>query len=197
MGRAAIQGAVMAEYHGLGTMEFLLDQTGHYYFIEMNTRIQVEHPVTECVTGIDLVKLQIRLAAGETLPEVPLGSSIDGHSIECRINAEDPDRGFTPCPGRIDAFHQPGGPGVRVDTHIYAGYTVPSHYDSLLAKVVTHGADRDEALARMERTLDELVIEGVKTTIPFHKRVLRHPGFREGRIDTGFIERMEQEARAS
>jgi acetyl-CoA carboxylase biotin carboxylase subunit len=197
MGRVAIKGADMVGYHGLGTMEFLLDEAGRYYFIEMNTRIQVEHPVTECITGVDLVKLQIRLAAGETLSGIHPGSSIDGHSIECRINAEDPDRGFAPCPGRIEAFHQPGGPGVRVDTHVYAGYVVPPHYDSLLAKVITHGTDRDEALARMERTLDELVIEGVKTTTPFHKRVLRHPEFHEGKINTGFIERMEQEARAS
>lgn len=197
MGHAAIRGAEVVGYHGLGTMEFLLDETGHFYFIEMNTRIQVEHPVTESITGIDLVKFQIRLAAGEALPKTHPGSRIDGHSIECRINAEDPDRGFAPCPGRIEAFHQPGGPGVRVDTHLYAGYVVPPHYDSLLAKVITHGADRDEALARMERTLDEIVIEGVKTTIPFHKRVLRHPEFREGKINTGFIERMEQEARAS
>ena len=197
MGQAATRGAEMVGYHGLGTMEFLLDEQGRYYFIEMNTRIQVEHPVTECVTGIDLVKLQIRLAAGEALPEMPSASSLDGHSIECRINAEDPDRGFAPCPGRIEAFHQPGGPGVRVDTHIYAGYTVPPHYDSLLAKVITHGADRNEAIARMERTLDELVIQGVKTTIPFHKRVVRHPDFCEGKINTGFIERMEPEPRAS
>jgi len=193
MGQAAVRGAEAADYLGLGTMEFLLDGSGNYYFIEMNTRIQVEHPVTECVSGVDLLKLQIRLAAGELLPFAQGDIQLEGHSIECRINAENPDKGFAPCPGSIRVFHQPGGPGVRVDSHIYSGYTVPPNYDSLLAKVITHGSDREEAIARMERALQEMVIEGVDTTISFHQKLLRHPDFRMGRVNTGFMEKMERE----
>ena len=190
MGAMAVRGARAVNYLGLGTMEFLLDSEGNYYFIEMNTRIQVEHPVTELVCGLDLVKLQIRLATGERLPLTQAEVKMAGHALECRINAEDPNNGFSPCPGSISAFHQPGGPGVRVDTHLYAGYTISPNYDSLLAKVITHGADRDEAIVRMIRTLDEMVIEGVKTTIPFHLRVLTDERFLSGMIDTGFVETM-------
>lgn len=188
MGEAAVRGARAVNYLGLGTMEFLLDSQGAYYFIEMNTRIQVEHPVTEMVCDTDLVKLQIRLAAGERLPVTQSGVRMRGHAVECRINAEDPGNGFAPCPGRIDAFHQPGGPGVRVDTHLYAGYTVSPNYDSLLAKVITYGSERPEAISRMIRTLEEMVVEGVKTTIPFHLKVLADERFRSGRFDTGFVD---------
>ncbi len=193
MGQTAVKGAESADYLGLGTMEFLLDGSGNYYFIEMNTRIQVEHPVTECVSGVDLLKLQIRLAAGERLPFSQGDIHLEGHAIECRINAENPEKGFIPCPGAIRVFHQPGGPGVRVDSHIYSGYTVPPNYDSLLAKVITYGSDREEAIARMERALQEMVIEGVDTTISFHQKLLRHPDFRMSRVNTGFVEKMEKE----
>jgi len=171
-------------------MEFLLDHSGNYFFIEMNTRIQEEHPVTELACGLDLVKMQIRLAAGEGLPMRQHEVRMQGHALECRVNAEDPDNNFAPCPGNIEAFHQPGGPGVRIDTHLYAGYTVSPNYDSLLAKVITYGVDRDEAIARMIRTLDEMVIEGVKTTIPFHLKVLVDERFRSGRFNTSFVETM-------
>ena len=158
--------------------------------MEMNTRIQVEHPVTEMVTGADLVKEQIRVAAGLPLPEGE--ATITGHSIEVRINAEDPYRNFQPCPGVITAYHPPGGPGVRVDTHVYAGYTVPPYYDSLLAKLIVHGRDRAEALARLGLALDTFILEGVTTTIPFLARVIRHPDFVAGTIDTQFLEREPQ-----
>jgi acetyl-CoA carboxylase biotin carboxylase subunit len=162
-----------------GTVEFLVDRSGQFYFIETNTRIQVEHPVTELVTGFDLVREQVRIAAGE-----PLGYRQDairwsGHAIECRINAEDPEH-FTPSPGRVTAWVPPGGPGVRVDSHLAAGYIVPPHYDSLIAKIVVHGRDRAEAVARMHRALSETVVEGVKTTIPFHLKVLADPTFLAG-----------------
>ena len=178
MGAAAVGLAAAIDYVGAGTIEFLLDEDGSFYFMEMNTRIQVEHPVTEMVTGHDLVKEQIRVAAGEPLSfgETPL----IGHAIEVRINAEDPYRNFQPCPGLITAYHPPGGPGVRVDTHVYAGYTVPPYYDSLLAKLIVHGRDRAEALARLGQALDSFILEGVKTTIPFLARVIRHPDFVAG-----------------
>ncbi|MEK6596916.1 MAG: acetyl-CoA carboxylase biotin carboxylase subunit [Gemmatimonadota bacterium] len=188
MGEAAVQLASAIHYVGAGTIEFLLDTDGSFYFMEMNTRIQVEHPVTEMVTGFDLVKEQIRIAAGEKL-SIREASGLRGHSIECRVNAEDPYRNFQPSPGLITAYHPPGGPGVRVDTHIYAGYTVPPHYDSLLAKVIVHGRDREEALARMGQALDSFILEGVTTTIPFLARVIRHPDFAAGKIDTKFLER--------
>jgi acetyl-CoA carboxylase biotin carboxylase subunit len=188
MGEAAVQLASAIHYVGAGTIEFLLDTDGSFYFMEMNTRIQVEHPVTEMVTGFDLVKEQIRIAAGEKL-SIREASGLRGHSIECRVNAEDPYRNFQPSPGLITAYHPPGGPGVRVDTHIYAGYTVPPHYDSLLAKVIVHGRDRAEALARMGQALDSFILEGVTTTIPFLARVIRHPDFAAGKIDTKFLER--------
>ncbi|HPF60414.1 MAG: acetyl-CoA carboxylase biotin carboxylase subunit [Gemmatimonadetes bacterium] len=187
MGQAAVQLAAAINYVGAGTIEFLLDEDGSFYFMEMNTRIQVEHPVTEQVTGWDLVKEQILVASGTPLREDPI--ALSGHSIEVRINAEDPYRNFQPSPGLITAYHPPGGPGVRVDTHIYAGYTVPPYYDSLLAKLIVHGRDRAEALARLGLALDTFILEGVTTTIPFLARVIRHPAFVAGDIDTKFLER--------
>jgi acetyl-CoA carboxylase biotin carboxylase subunit len=189
MGAAAVALAAKIGYLGAGTIEFLLDPDGNFYFMEMNTRIQVEHPVTEMVTSFDLVKDQIRIAAGEPLSFGGDGTRLRGHAIECRINAEDPYRNFQPCPGLISAYHPPGGPGVRVDTHVYAGYTVPPYYDSLLAKVIVHGNSRQEALARMGQALDSFILEGVTTTIPFLSRVIRHPDFVAGRVDTRFLDR--------
>ena len=189
MGAAAVQLAKNIDYVGAGTVEFLLDRDGSFYFMEMNTRIQVEHPVTEMVTSFDLVKEQIRVAAGEHLSFKGNGAYLRGHAIECRINAEDPYRNFQPSPGLITAYHPPGGPGVRVDTHVYAGYTVPPHYDSLLAKVIVHGNDRQEALQRMGQALDSFILEGVTTTIPFLARVIRHPAFVAGEVSTRFLER--------
>jgi acetyl-CoA carboxylase biotin carboxylase subunit len=192
MGAAAVQLASAIGYVGAGTIEFLLDEDGAFYFMEMNTRIQVEHPVTEMVTSYDLVKEQIRVAAGEKLKLKLVGNRLRGHAIECRVNAEDPARNFQPSPGLITAYHPPGGPGVRVDTHIYAGYQVPPYYDSLLAKVIVHGNSRAEALARMRQALDSFIIEGITTTIPFLGRVMRHPDFVAGRVDTKFLEREPQ-----
>jgi acetyl-CoA carboxylase biotin carboxylase subunit len=192
MGEAAVKLAESIGYVGAGTIEFLLDQDGSFYFMEMNTRIQVEHPVTEMCTNFDLVKEQILVAAGEALSFVMNGNRLRGHAIECRVNAEDPARNFQPSPGLITAYHPPGGPGVRVDTHIYAGYTVPPYYDSLLAKVIVHGNSRDEAIARMRQALDSFIIEGVTTTIPFLGRVMRHADFIAGRVDTKFLEREPQ-----
>jgi acetyl-CoA carboxylase, biotin carboxylase subunit len=189
MGEAAISLSAAIGYVGAGTLEFLLDTDGKFYFMEMNTRIQVEHPVTEMVTGFDIVKEQIHVAAGDPLGLPAELNGLRGHAIECRVNAEDPARNFQPCPGLITAYHPPGGPGVRVDTHVYAGYTVPPHYDSLLAKVIVHGRDRTEALARMGQALDSFILEGVTTTIPFLARVIRHPAFVAGDIDTRFLER--------
>ena len=192
IGDAAVKLAEAIGYVGAGTIEFLLDTDGSFYFMEMNTRIQVEHPVTEMCTNFDLVKEQIRVAAGEPLSLVMNGHRLRGHAIECRVNAEDPSRNFQPSPGVITAYHPPGGPGVRVDTHIYAGYTVPPYYDSLLAKVIVHGNTRTEALARMRQALDSFIIEGVTTTIPFLGRVMRHPDFVAGKVDTKFLEREPQ-----
>jgi acetyl-CoA carboxylase biotin carboxylase subunit len=189
MGEAAVSLAAAIGYAGAGTLEFLLDTDGSFYFMEMNTRIQVEHPVTEMVTGFDLVKEQIRVASGAALSFPAELNGLRGHAIECRVNAEDPARNFQPCPGQITAYHPPGGPGIRVDTHVYAGYTVPSHYDSLLAKVIVHGRDRAEALARMGQALDSFILEGVTTTIPFLARVIRSPAFVAADIDTRFLER--------
>jgi acetyl-CoA carboxylase, biotin carboxylase subunit len=190
MGAAAVKAAQAIGYVGAGTVEFLLDPEGRFYFIEMNTRIQVEHPVTEVITGLDLVKEQIRVAAGEPLsfPEVP--SFNRGHAIEFRVNAEDPDRGFAPSPGLITTFHPPGGPGVRIDTHIYAGYTVPPFYDSLLGKLIVSGNTREEAIVRAQYALDSFVVEGVFTTIGFLSRITRDPDFESGKLDTGFVARM-------
>ncbi len=189
MGRVAVQAAEAVDYEGAGTVEFLLDEDGRFYFMEMNTRIQVEHPVTEMVTGMDLVKDQIRVARGEPLGYRQKDIVVRGASIECRINAEDPAT-FVPSPGTIHAFHIPGGPGVRVDTAAHAECTVHPYYDSLIAKLVVHGRDREEAIARMRRCLRLMVIEGVKTTIPLHQRILEDPDFRAGRYTTRFLERL-------
>jgi acetyl-CoA carboxylase biotin carboxylase subunit len=188
MGEAAVRGAKAINYVGAGTIEMLLDHDGSFFFMEMNTRIQVEHPVTEMLTGVDLVKEQIRVAAGEPLSvlETP---PLNGHVIECRINAEDPSRNFQPSPGRIDVFHPPGGNGVRVDTHAYAGYTVPPYYDSMIAKLIVHGRDRAEALAKMRLALDTFIVQGVHTTIPFLRRVMDDPNFVKGDFHTKFLER--------
>jgi acetyl-CoA carboxylase biotin carboxylase subunit len=188
MGEAAVRAAEAANYVGAGTVEFLLDSDGRFYFMEMNTRIQVEHPVTEMITGIDIIKEQIRVAGGEKLGFRQDDVQFRGHAIECRINAEDPDNRFLPHPGRISVFHPPGGPGVRVDSHAYAEYTIPPYYDSLVAKLIVHDNDRASALKRMERALDEFVIEGIKTTIPFHLRVLRDERFRRGEYDVTFLD---------
>ena len=188
MGDAAVRGAKAIEYVGAGTIEMLLNEDNSFYFMEMNTRIQVEHPVTEVLTGIDLVKEQIRVASGEKL-SIKLPIERRGHVIECRVNAEDPARNFQPSPGRIDVFHPPGGPGVRLDTHVYAGYTVPPYYDSLLAKVICQGRDRPEALKRMQVALESFIIEGVTTTIPFLGRVMANKTFQSGKVDTEFLER--------
>jgi acetyl-CoA carboxylase biotin carboxylase subunit len=188
MGEAAVRGASAIRYVGAGTIEMLYNEDGSFYFMEMNTRIQVEHPVTEMLTGIDLVKEQIRVAAGEKLSvkELP---PLRGHVIECRVNAEDPARNFQPSPGRIEVFHPPGGPGVRLDTHVYAGYTVPPFYDSLIAKLIVQGRDRQEAIRRMHMALESFIIEGVTTTIPFLGRVMMHKRFQAGDVDTKFLER--------
>ncbi len=190
MGAAAIRGVEAIGYVGAGTVEFLLDRNRRFYFLEMNTRIQVEHPVTEEVTGYDLVKEQLSVAAGERL-SLPDEVEIRGHAIECRINAEDPDNGFRPNPGKITTFHPPGGLGIRVDTHVYSGYTVPPYYDSLIAKLIVRARNRDEAIARARLALEMFVIEGVQTTIPFLKQVLDHNDFRSGDIDTHFLDRFK------
>ena len=189
MGEAAVRAAEAIGYVGAGTVEFLLAPSGEFFFIEMNTRIQVEHPVTEVTTGLDLVKEQVRVAAGERLsfPESP---EHRGHGIEFRINAEDPDRGFAPSPGTIATLHQPGGPGVRVDTHAYPGYVVPPFYDSLLAKLVVWGATRDEAVVRGREALESFVVEGISTTIGYLARLTRDEAFVAGEVDTGFVARM-------
>ncbi len=189
LGKAAIRAAEAIGYVGAGTVEFLVDQENRFYFIEMNTRIQVEHPVTEMVTGIDVVKEQIRIAAGEPLRLSQRDVTFTGHAIECRINAEDPRNDFRPSPGTVTTFIPPGGPGIRVDTHVYAGYTIPPYYDSLIAKVIAWGKDREEAISRMKRALQEFDIGGVKTTIPFHLRVLENAFFRRGEIYTNFVQR--------
>ena len=189
MGETAVKAAAAIGYVGAGTVEFLLDQDGHYYFIEMNTRIQVEHPVTEVTTGFDLVKEQIRVAAGEPLSFPDIHLAHRGHAIEFRINAEAPDRNFAPSPGQIATFHPPGGPGVRLDTHVYTGYYVPPFYDSLLAKLIVSGNTREEAIVRARNALDSFVIEGVDTTISYLSEITRDEGFLSGDLDTGFVER--------
>jgi acetyl-CoA carboxylase biotin carboxylase subunit len=189
MGDAAIKGARQAEYRGAGTVEFLVDEDGHFYFMEMNTRIQVEHPVSEEQADVDLIKEQIRVAAGEPLGYAQEDIQLQGHTIECRINAEDPDFDFRPGPGTITSFHLPGGHGVRVDTHAYAGYVIPPYYDSMIAKLIVRDRTRESAINKMKRALGEFIIEGVPTTIPFHLKVLSDPDFVAGRFDTGFVER--------
>lgn len=190
LGKAARRATRAAKYVTVGTIEFLFDGKKEFYFLEMNTRIQVEHPITEIVTGIDLIKEQIRLAAGEKLGYDKDDVKILGHAIECRINAEDPDYNFAPSPGKITGLILPGGPGVRVDTHVYAGYNVPTHYDSLLGKLIVGSSrGRAAAISRMERALREFYVEGIKTTVPFHKKVMAHPAFRSGEFATNFIEK--------
>lgn len=177
-------------YEGVGTIELLCDNELNFYFMEMNTRIQVEHPVTEMITGIDLIKEQIRVAAGEPLRITQDDVVLRGHAIECRVNAEDPDKNFMPCPGSIDGYVAPGGPGVRVDSHAYPGYKIPPHYDSLVSKIIVWGADREEAIARMKRALNEYAVTGIKTTIPFHITLMDNPHFVEGKeVYTDFIVR--------
>jgi acetyl-CoA carboxylase biotin carboxylase subunit len=191
MGEAAVRAAQAVSYVNAGTVEFLLDRSGRFYFMEMNTRLQVEHPVTEEVTGVDMVKEQIAVAAGERLSFLGWELTPRGHAIEFRINAEDPVR-FTPSPGRIAAFHPPGGPGVRVDTAAYQGYVIPPYYDSLIAKLIVNGRNRAEAISRGRRALDLFVVEGIQTTIPMHRRILDEPDFLDGRLSTRFMERFAQ-----
>ena len=188
LGTAAVAGAKKINYRGAGTIEFLVDKDKNFYFMEMNTRIQVEHPVTEMVTRVDIVKEQLRIASGEGLRFKQEDIKFDGHAIEVRINAEDPDNNFAPCPGKIESFHVPGGPGIRVDTHVYAGYVIPPYYDSMIAKLIVWGENRGEALSRMRRALKEFIIDGVKTTIPFHQKVMEDSRFTSGDFDTSFLE---------
>ena len=187
MGEAAVSLARKVGYENAGTIEFLLDTDGRFYFMEMNTRIQVEHPVTELVMGVDLVKMQLQVAAGHRL-QVSSGLRPRGHAIECRVNAEN-SQTFRPSPGKIETFHPPGGPGVRVDTHAYEHYVIPPYYDSMIAKLIVHDQTREDAIARMSRALDFFVIEGVDTSIPLHRRIMDDPAFREGRLSTKFMER--------
>ncbi len=190
MGKAAIRIAELANYTNAGTVEFICDDKGHFYFLEVNKRIQVEHPITEEVTGIDLVKQQILISAGEQLRISQSDVTFKGHAIECRINAEDPFDDFRPSPGRIGMYYSPGGRGVRVDSHAYAGYTIPSHYDSMIGKLITFGKDRREAMEKMSRALGEFMIEGIKTTIPFEQAILQDPNFRRGVYSTNFVEQL-------
>lgn len=187
MGKAAVSAARAVQYEGAGTIEFLLDQYGNFYFIEMNTRIQVEHGITELVTGIDLIKEQIAVAAGSALSFVQEDIQMNGWAIECRINAENPAKNFRPCPGKVEKYLVPGGFGVRVDSCVYSGYVISPFYDSLIAKVLVWGKTRPEAIARMKRALSEFVIEGIDTTIPFHQQILDHEQFVKGQITTGFL----------
>jgi len=191
LGATVVDAAKAVQYANAGTFEFIMDQTGHFYFLEVNTRLQVEHPVTECITGIDIVKEQIRVAAGERLSVRQSEIEFRGHAIECRINAEDPDT-FVPSPGIIHAFSTPGGPGVRVDTYAHSECTVSPYYDSLVAKIITWGRDRNEAIARMRRTLEMTVVDGIKTTIPLQLRILAEPDFVAGKLSTAFMERFAQ-----
>ena len=188
MGAAAVTGAKAIGYLGTGTIEFLLGPGGEFYFMEMNTRIQVEHPVTEMVTGLDLIKAQILVATGEPLPWGQDEIRLEGHALECRLNAEKPDADFKPSPGQVKYFHSPGGPGVRVDSHLYSGYVVPPNYDSLVAKIICWGRHRTEAIARMRRALEETMIDGIETTVGFHLRVLEDEAFLRGELHTGFLD---------
>jgi acetyl-CoA carboxylase biotin carboxylase subunit len=193
LGEMAIRAIKSVNYVSAGTIEFLLDKNNNFYFMEMNTRIQVEHPVTELITGLDLIKEQIRIAAGERIHIKQEDIKINGAAIECRINAEDPDNNFAPCPGKIETLNLPGGPGVRIDTHVYSGYIISPHYDSLIAKLITHGHDRKEAIQKMKRALDELIIEPIKTTIPFHRELMNNALFLRGEISTHFVQDMLKE----
>src|SRR6186713_3395154 len=194
LGATIVDAARAVQYTNAGTFEFLLDDKGNFFFLEVNTRVQVEHPVTEWITGIDIVKEQIRIAAGERLSFKQSEVTFTGHSIECRINAEDPET-FVPSPGVIHAFSMPGGPGVRVDTYAHSECTVSPYYDSLIAKIITHGRDRTEAIARMKRTLEMTVVDGIKTSIPLHLKVLSEPDFIAGRLSTSFMERYMPDAK--
>jgi acetyl-CoA carboxylase biotin carboxylase subunit len=186
MGQAAIAGAMHIQYEGAGTIEFLVDKHGEFYFMEMNTRIQVEHPITEEVTDYDLIKEQIKVAAG--IPISGRNYYPKMYSMECRINAEDPSNGFRPSPGRITTLHIPGGHGVRIDSHVYSGYTIPPNYDSMIGKLIVSGQSREEVIVRMKRALQEFVIEGVKTTIPFHIKLMDDPGFKSGNFNTKYLD---------
>ncbi|MBI88968.1 MAG: acetyl-CoA carboxylase biotin carboxylase subunit [Candidatus Marinimicrobia bacterium] len=190
IGAAAVSGAKAVNYIGVGTVEFLMDSQKNFYFMEMNTRIQVEHPVTEMVTGIDLIKQQIKMHAGEVCPEMD-NFQLRGHSIECRINAEDPANNFMPFPGEITSFHMPGGKGVRVDSHAYAGYVIPTQYDSMIGKLIVHAKNRDRAIVRMQRALEETIIDGPKTTIPYQMAIMKDEIFKKGKFDTSFLEKFK------
>ena len=189
MGNAAIKAAKTAGYTSIGTVEFLVDKDNNFYFMEMNTRIQVEHPITEMRTGIDLVKTQIKIATGEELKIKQKDVEFKGHSIECRLNAENPSKKFMPCPGLIRGLHFPGGNGVRIDSAIYEGYTIPSNYDSMIAKLITFGVNRNEAISKMKRVLEELVVEGIQTNQDFLFEIIKNPNFIRGNFDTSFIEK--------
>jgi acetyl-CoA carboxylase, biotin carboxylase subunit len=195
MAEAALRMAQAVDYQNAGTVEFLVDDQNHFYFLEMNTRIQVEHPVTEMVTGLDLVNLQIRIASGRELPVRQEEVEFRGHSIECRINAEDPEN-FMPSPGKITAFHTPSGPGVRVDTAAYAECVITPYYDSMIAKVIVYAPHRNAAISRMQRALEMMIVEGIKTNIPLHEKVLDDPDFNAGRIDTNFMSRFDPKERS-
>jgi acetyl-CoA carboxylase, biotin carboxylase subunit len=197
MGDAAVRAAASIGYVGVGTVEFLLDGSGDFYFMEMNTRIQVEHPVTEMITGLDLIAEQLRVAQGEKLSFTQKDIQLRGHSIECRINAEDPEHNFRPNPGRISAYLPPGGPGVRIDSHVYTDYEIPPYYDSLIGKLIVWAPDRPTAIARMQRALQECAITGVATTIGFHQKILANPQFRSGLVYTNFVEQMMLTERAA
>jgi acetyl-CoA carboxylase biotin carboxylase subunit len=190
MGKAAVRVAEVAHYTNAGTVEFLVDEKGAFYFLEVNKRIQVEHPITEEVTGLDMVKMQIAIAMGEPLRISQSDVQLKGHAIECRINAEDPFDDFRPCPGRVEMYYAPGGLGTRVESHVYAGYTIPPNYDSMIGKLITVGKDRREALDRMSRALGEYMITGVKTTIAFEQAIMQDPNFRRGVYTTSFLEQL-------
>lgn len=192
MGEAAVKAAKAAGYVNAGTIEFLLEKDQQFYFMEMNTRIQVEHPVTEWVTGIDLVKEQIRIASGETLGYKQEDVKISGHAIECRINAENPEKGFRPSPGTITDMYLPGGKGIRIDTAVYSGYTIPPYYDSMIAKLIVWADNREEAISKMQSALGEVIIEGIDTNVDYQYEILNHPDFLTGNVDVEFIERMER-----
>lgn len=195
MGQSAIKAAQSVDYNSAGTVEFMYSN-GEYYFLEMNTRIQVEHPITEAITGVDLVKQQIKVAAGEKLDYTQDDIKVNGHAIECRINAEDPLNDFNPNPGRIVGYRSPGGIGVRMDSGVYNGYTIPSIYDSMIAKLIVHGNNRDEAISRMKRALNEFIVVGVQTTIPFHKALMLNENFKKANLHTGFIEENQLDLKA-
>ena len=192
MGEAAVKAAKATGYYSAGTIEFLLDQNNEFYFMEMNTRIQVEHPVTEMITGVDLIKEQIKIAAGEMLALRQEDVRISGHAIECRINAEDPDKNFMPCPGTVNYIHFPGGKGIRVDSALYAGCTIPPYYDSMVAKLIVHDETRELAIKKMRSALGELIVQGVKTNLDYQYEILNDEEYVKGNVDTGFIERFQE-----